>query len=51
MSGTSKAVVSICVLLLASLVVYYGMAPPQQSTAQLVDNPRPSMFGGDAEEK
>ncbi len=51
MSGTSKAVVSICVLLLASLVVYYGMAPPQQSTAQLVDVPRPSMFGGDAEEK
>jgi len=51
MSGTSKAVVSLCVLLLASLVVYYGMAPPQQSTAQLVDVPRPSMFGGDAEEK
>ena len=51
MSGTSKAVVSICVLLLASLVVYYGMAPPQQSTAQLVDDPRPSMFGGNAEEK
>ena len=27
MTGTSKAVLSICVLLLAGLVVYYGMAP------------------------
>ena len=51
MSGTSKTIVSICVLLLASLVVYYGMTPPQQSTANVVDVPRPSMFGGDAEEK
>ena len=27
MSGTSKAVLALCVLLLAALVAYYGMAP------------------------
>ena len=53
MSGTSKAVVSMCVLLLAALVVYYGMTPPEESQGQLVDLPkqRPSLFGGDPEEK
>ena len=52
MSGTSKTIVSICVLLLASLVLYYGMTPPQESKAQATDVPlRPTMFGGDAEEK
>jgi nucleoid-associated protein YgaU len=28
MSGTTKAILSMCVLLLAGLVVYYGMTPP-----------------------
>jgi len=53
MSGTSKAVVSMCVLLLAALVVYYGMTPPEESQGHLVDLPkqRPSLFGGDPEEK
>ena len=52
MSGTSKTIVSLCVLLLASLVLYYGMTPPQESSAQATDiPPRPTMFGGDAEEK
>ena len=54
MSGTSKFVVSVCVLLLAALVVYYGITPPATTTAQqLTDVPiqRPSLFGGDAEEK
>ena len=53
MSGTSKAVVSRCVLLLAALVVYYGMTPPEESQGQLVDLPkqRPSLFGGDTDEK
>ena len=53
MSGTSKAVVSMCVLLLAALVVYYGMTPPEESQGQFVDLPvqRPSLFGGDPEEK
>lgn len=53
MSGTSKAVVSMCVLLLAALVVYYGMTPPEESQGQLVDLPkqRPSLFGGDTDEK
>jgi nucleoid-associated protein YgaU len=53
MSGTSKAVVSMCVLLLAALVVYYGMTPPEETQGQLVDLPkqRPSLFGGDTEEK
>ena len=51
MSGTSKTIVSICVLLLASLVLYYGMTPPQMSDSEQVDIPRPTMFGGDADEK
>ncbi len=53
MSGTSKAVLSMCVLLLASLVVYYGMTPPEASQAGTHDLPkqRPSLFGGDPEEK
>jgi nucleoid-associated protein YgaU len=51
MSGTSKAIVSICVLLLASLVVYYGMTPPQASVAQQPVVTRPTMFGGDATDK
>ncbi len=53
MSGTSKAVVSMCVLLLAALVVYYGMTPPEESQGQRIDLPkqRPSLFGGDLEKK
>ena len=53
MSGTSKSVVSICVLLLAALVVYYGMTPPEASNAEIVDLPtqRPALFGGDPVEK
>ena len=49
MSGTSKAIVSICVLLLASLVVYYGMTPPQSGIAASTEvvPTRPSMFGED----
>ena len=53
MSGTSKSVISICVLLLAALVVYYGMTPPEVNNAHIVDLPvqRPALFGGDPEEK
>jgi len=42
-----------CVLLLAALVVYYGMTPPEASQAGVQDLPsqRPSLFGGDPEEK
>ena len=39
MSGTSKAVLSICVLLLAGLVVYYGMAPVDQRALSIGDIP------------
>ena len=39
MSGTSKAVLSICVLLLAGLVVYYGMAPVDTPTISVGDFP------------
>ena len=39
MSGTSKAVLSICVLLLAALVVYYGMTPPTQPSLTVGDIP------------
>jgi nucleoid-associated protein YgaU len=51
MSGTSKAILSISVLLLASLVVYYGMTPPQTSIAEPTQaRPnRPTMFGGGGE--
>ena len=53
MTGTSKAILSMCVLLLAALVVYYGMTPPEATTDQSVNRPakRPSMFGGDPEKK
>jgi nucleoid-associated protein YgaU len=53
MSGTSKTVVSMCVLLLAALVVYYGMTPPEEAQGTHVDIPkqRPSLFGGDPQEK
>jgi len=55
MSGTSKAVLSICVLLLAGLVVYYGMAPtttPQVAVGDLPTCDKPTevrMFGRDLE--
>ena len=55
MSGTSKAVLSICVLLLAGLVVYYGMAPtttPQVAVGDLPTRDKPTevrMFGRDLE--
>ena len=51
MSGTSKAIVSICVLLLASLVVYYGMTPPQSSIAEPAQAKpsKPAMFGSEGE--
>ena len=50
MSGTTKAIVSICVLLLASLVVFYGMTPPQSSIAEPAALPRrPTMFGAEGE--
>jgi nucleoid-associated protein YgaU len=50
MSGTSKAIVSICVLLLASLVVFYGMTPPQSSIAEPAAlQSKPTMFGAEGE--
>lgn len=39
MSGTSKAVLSICVLLLAALVVYYGMTPANRPSVTVGDIP------------
>lgn len=39
MSGTSKAIVSICVLLLAGLVVYYGMTPTSKPVVEIGDIP------------
>ena len=58
MSGTSKAIVSMCVLLLAALVVYYGMTPPDDLSTKSLDLPthrsltiHDSAFGGDAYEK
>lgn len=53
MTGTSKAILSMCVLLLAALVVYYGMTPPEATIGQIGNHPpkRPSMFGGDPEKK
>ena len=39
MSGTSKAVLSICVLLLAALVVYYGMTPANRPPTTVGDIP------------
>ena len=58
MSGTSKAIVSMCVLLLAALVVYYGMTPPIDLSNRSLQLPshQPSrmdnsVFGGDSVEK
>ena len=57
MTGTTKAILSLSVLLLAALVVYYGMTPEQQSSYISVDVPSRSlsiddaMFGGDSYEK
>ena len=53
MSGTSKAVLSMCVLLLAALVVYYGMTPQEaiQPEIDILPKQRPTLFGGDPEEK
>jgi len=50
MSGTNKAILSISVLLLAALVVYYGMTPPESAVAESVDLPvqKPLVFGGDS---
>ncbi|MEE2912856.1 MAG: hypothetical protein VX436_03530, partial [Planctomycetota bacterium] len=50
MSGTNKAILSMSVLLIASLVVYYGMTPPEPSIVveNVQDQPkRPPVFGGD----
>ena len=53
MSGKSKTVLSMCVLLLAALVVYYGMTPQETSQTELdiLPKQRPTLFGGDPEEK
>lgn len=50
MSGTNKAILSISVLLLAALVVYYGMTPPESAVAESVDLPvqKSLVFGGDS---
>ena len=57
MSGTNKAILSMSVLLIAALVVYYGMTPPE-SASGLVDVPvqnqpkaRLPVFGGDPVQK
>jgi nucleoid-associated protein YgaU len=39
MSGTSKAILSICVLLLAGLVLYYGMVPVSNQQVAVGDLP------------
>lgn len=39
MTGTSKAVLSICVLLLAALVLYYGMVPADTQPSSIGDIP------------
>ena len=58
MSGTNKAILSMSVLLIAALVVYYGMTPPEQAQRNAVDLPvqnqtkaRVPVFGGDPAEK
>lgn len=56
MSGTNKAILSMSVLLIASLVVYYGMAPPDPPIVVEIDNvqsqpKRPPVFGGDPVQK
>lgn len=58
MSGTNKAILSMSVLLIAALVVYYGMTPPESAKGGSVDLPvqnqpkaRLPVFGGDPTEK
>ena len=41
MSGTNKAILSMCVLLLTAMVVYYGMTPPSQQQSTAIDLPMP----------
>jgi len=57
MSGTNKAILSMSVLLIAALVVYYGMTPPESASGS-VDLPvqnqpkaRLPVFGGDPVQK
>ena len=57
MSGTNKAILSMSVLLIAALVVYYGMTPPESANGS-VDLPvqnqpkaRLPVFGGDPVQK
>ena len=57
MSGTNKAILSMSVLLIAALVVYYGMTPPESARGS-VDLPvqnqpkaRLPVFGGDPVQK
>jgi len=47
MSGTNKAILSISVLLLAALVVYYGMTPPESTDLPVQ---KQLVFGGDSGE-
>lgn len=57
MTGTTKAILSLSVLLLAALVVYYGITPEQQSNYISADVPirsssiNEAVFGGDPYEK
>jgi len=45
MSGTNKAILSMCVLLLAAMVVYYGMTPPPHQSSNF-DLPTDAQSGG-----
>ena len=45
MSGTNKAILSMCVLLLAAMVVYYGMTPPPHQSGNF-DLPTDTQSGG-----
>ena len=53
MTGTSKAILSMCVLLLAALVVYYGMAPQESVMGRQADLPteRQSKLGNNPGEE
>ena len=57
MSGTNKAILSMSVLLIAALVVYYGMTPPESASglvvlpAQKQPKARVPVFGGDPVQK
>ena len=57
MSGTNKAILSMSVLLIAALVVYYGMTPPESASGSidvLIQNQpkaRIPVFGGDPVQK